>query len=278
MVLTQRIGALPKEETCVYPGGRLACPGPERSLDEPFVAVLGAKETVSPPGHSSVPDALEVRLGLPCVDFSASQAGPDAYLADTGLMMHVQRASAVVITVPGAHALRNPFFTVHKWSNDRVIGQSEKLRDLFPEMEFLSYGFVRQMLGDMQACSPGRFAMVRQALQHIWMERMQTLLAQFDQPVIALWRGNRGPDDADPNRLDTDPALVTKEMFEALDVERRVVVPGARKTFLAGRPKAGRSCPVEDRLAPVVAELAEWPLGPAKDPEGPRRRGALFGT
>ena len=209
---------------CRYPGAFLDSRGPMRSLAKRYVAVFDSTPSVE--GELDVPLAvgLERRTGMTCVDLSAAHAGPDALLADTGLMRIGQGATAVVLTVPGAHLLTNPYYRVHRWRNDRVIAQEDGLRQLFPEMQFEHHHYVRHMLSDLHGVSAGRFAILRQMLQRTWLQRMSDLLHTLKVPVILLWMGERRPDEDCETVEDGDPPFVTKEMAGALAVAARVEV------------------------------------------------------
>lgn len=208
----------PRWETCVYPGAKLRCRGPARSLDSDFIAVLGGAETLSLHLSRDIASVIEDAAGVACVNFSAAHAGPAAYLSDPDLLMQISRARAVVLSIPGAHLARNACFRVHSRRNDRVVGQSSALRALYPEVDFISHPFVRHMLGELERVSKERFASVRSALREGWSSGMTDLLAAVDAPVYGLWLGQRRPEDLADTLNGGDPPFVTREMLEALDL------------------------------------------------------------
>lgn len=248
---------MPVLETCVYPGTKLKCRGPARRLDGDFIAVVGGAETLSAHLSRDVAAVIEETTGLPCVNFSAAHAGPSAYLRDTGLLMQIARARAVVLSIPGAHLAKNSCFRVHPVRNDRVVGQSSGLQALYPEVDFLSHPFVRHMLGEMMRVSPGRFAVVRDALRKGWASGMADLIGAIDAPVYGLWLGSRRPEQRTDALEPGDPSFVTRKMLGALhlaelaevvrDGERRL--PGADMIEEAGQVLSRL---LTDKAAPPV--------------------------
>lgn len=214
------------------------------------VAILGGCETFDRTVAAPFPDRLAERLSVPCVTLGGPHAGLDALLADPGVVATAGRARAVVLVVPGAHMLRNPFYGVHLTRNDRVVRQSAALHALFPELDLFGYHYVRHMLGDMEAASPSRFATVRQALKASWTDRMEALLAAIPAPVVLLWFGDRSPDDAGFRVADGSPAFVTRQMLE-------VVAARAEATI---QVVASRTCPAS---AEAAHETAAWRLAAA---------------
>lgn len=208
--------APPWTETCRYAGSRLIFRGDTAPLAGEFVAVIGGIEAFG--RFVRVPFAEQVaeRTGIRCVNLGAVHAGLDAMLADRVVIAATRRASAVVLTVPGAHEVRNAYYDVHLWRNDRVIRQSDALKVLFPEADFFAKHFVRHMLTDLHAISPERFARIRAALQRQWVDRMSALLDTIDRPTVLVWMGDRRPDQPTRSLGDGDPPFVTGWMLEAV--------------------------------------------------------------
>ncbi|QFU09581.1 hypothetical protein PARPLA_00860 [Rhodobacteraceae bacterium THAF1] len=239
------------EDMCRYPGAARDCRGPIKPLTQPYIALLDSR-AVSSADSAALMDGIEDRTHDVCIDLSAPHSGPDAILGDPGLLEIARQADAVVLTVPGAHQLSNPYYRVHKWRNDRIIGQQDRLRALYPEIEFERHHFVRHLLEDLYAVSPGRFAVVRETLQRTWLERMGILISQLGKPVVLLWIGERRPDEECDTVHDGDPPFVTKAMAASLSV--------AERTEVVVRPKSplrfkGRISPeeVQDIAAERVA-------------------------
>ncbi len=182
----------------------------------PYVAFLGGCETFA--RHVPVPFSarVEARIDLPCLNLASPHAGPEAFLADRGLMALASGARAVVLTVPGAHAIRNPYYDVHRLRNDRVVRASAALHGLFPDLDLFQHNYVRHLLGDLHRTSPQRFATVRDALRAAWLDRMSALVAALDAPVLLLWFGARAPGALALGIEDEAPSFVTVDMLDRL--------------------------------------------------------------
>lgn len=207
-----------------YPGSRLTLRAPMTRIDGPYVAAIGGLETFGRFVTDPYPDLVAQALGMPCLNLGAAHAGPDAYLADEALLRLCAGAEITVISITGAHGVQNAFFSVHSRRNDRIIRESDRMRAVFPDVDFSRYQFVRHLLGDLETRSPRRFALIREELQATWITRMNHLCARIGGDVVVLWMGDRGPDDPGDTIFDGDPPLVTRAMLNALRGRVRGVV------------------------------------------------------
>src|SRR6056297_2682323 len=140
----QRMGRRPPDYLPVrYAGSRLVFRGPRRSLAGAYVACLGGTETCGSFVDRPWPALLEQDLGTPCVNLGLPNAGPDVLAGDPGLLRMARRARAVVVQLPCAMNLSNPFYRVHPRRNDRFVAAETPLRDLFPEVDFTEFHFTR---------------------------------------------------------------------------------------------------------------------------------------
>lgn len=214
----------PGVELCSYDGSRLAFRGPARRLDGRYVAALGGAETFGKGVSRPWPALLEAAAELDVVNFGAVGAGPDAVLQDDTLIAACRSAQAVVLQLPGAQALSNPFYRVHPRRNDRFVCATPALQALYPEVDFCDYAFTRHLLGGLHRRDPARFARVAAALQGAWRTRMAELLARIGAPVVLLWLGDRPA--AHETRLTggTAPLLVTRAMLDALRPQAAALV------------------------------------------------------
>ncbi|MBJ3763585.1 hypothetical protein ILP92_12585 [Maribius pontilimi] len=202
---------------CNYGASRLICRGPRCDLDgDDYIAVLGGIETFGQFVERPYPARLEAALGMPCINLAAVNSGPDAWMGDQTVMDLARGARLTVIAVPGAHMLRNKFYTVHSRRNDRVVRQSEFMRRVFPELDLSQNFFVRHLLNDLFEASERRFAVVRDELQKLWVTRMNQLTARIGGDVILVWIGDRSPDDPTDTVCDGDPPFVTRAMLRSL--------------------------------------------------------------
>ena len=113
---------------CQYEDCLVQFRGPERDLDEPFAAFVGGSEFFGKYVPTPLPDILENRLALKCVNFGAMNAGPELVSSDEDFSDIISTAEVVVFQVTGAHNISNRFYRVHGRRNDRII-------DVLPALE-----------------------------------------------------------------------------------------------------------------------------------------------
>lgn len=204
-------------DPCRYDGSRLLFRGPQRTLEGEYIAFLGGTETFGKFIPQPFPDLVEDISGVACVNFGWPNAGIDVFAHDRALLDCAGRARLTVLQVPCAVNMSNAFYNVHPRRNDRFLCASATLRSLFDEVDFTEFSFTRHMLSRLQEVSPDRFAFVRQELSETWVAGMQELLDAIASPVILLWLSKRRPEDsADSLVPDDDPALVSRDMLNAV--------------------------------------------------------------
>jgi Domain of unknown function (DUF6473) len=206
----------PEDAACRYGASRLLFRGPQRDVRGPYCVVLGGTETYGRYVARPFADLLEQALGVPVVNLGLPNAGLDAFVQDADVMHLVARARAVVVQVLGAQNLSNKFYAVHPRRNDRFLGGHACLKALFPEVDFTEFNFTRHLLQSLYRVSPDRFAVVAAELRLLWQERMRTLLAQAQRPVL-LWAAPVAPL-KDTGRLEDRlyPSLVTEGMMHKI--------------------------------------------------------------
>jgi hypothetical protein len=271
----ERLGRPPHEDRAVrYAGSRLQFRGPRRDLAQGYVACLGGTETCAHHIARPWPALSEAALGLPCVNLGLPNAGPDVLAGDPGLRRMAQGARAVVLHLPGATNLSNPFYRVHPRRNDRFVEAAPALRALYPEVDFTEFHFTRHLLHRLAAISPARFARLREGLQQAWVGRLAGLLRDLAPPVVLLCIAGRAPQgDPDGAALGAEPAFVTDAMFAALaplaaatvrTAPRHHARPSAPPGRIAPRPGLPAHRAAAEALHPVLARLLQRraPPGP----------------
>lgn len=201
---------------CHYGGSRLTFRGPPRATNGVFVACLGGTEAYGKFVPRPFPDLVEAGLGLPVANLACANAGPDAYLAEEGIIALAGRAQAVILQLSGAQNLSNRYYAVHPRRNDRFLGATPLLRGLFREIDFTEFTFTRHLLTTLQAASAERFELVAAELRAAWVSRMQLLLARLACPVILLWMADPPPPSGQRADLGREPVLVDAAMLSAL--------------------------------------------------------------
>lgn len=248
----ERMGRPPLDYRPVqYGASKLVFRGPKRRLQGGYIACLGGTETYGKFIERPYPDLLERDLPLPCVNFGWPNAGVDVVLKDSGLLTLAQNARAVVLQVPSAMNLSNPYYLVHPRRNDRFVLASPRLRRLYPEVDFIEFNFTRHLMLRLSEIAPDRFAMLRRALQDVWVARMQQLIQRIERPVILLWLSTHAPGDgAGTAEVYDDPAFVSRAMLHAVGsravrIVEVVISPEARRQGTRGM----RFSPLEQGVA-----------------------------
>ena len=259
---------------CRYGASKLLFRGPKRDLDQPYVAFIGATETYGKFIGKPFPALLEAALGTACVNFGQINAGIDAFAHDPFVIEAASGARVTVIQVLGAQNMSNRFYSVHPRRNDRFLGATPLLREMFREVDFADYHFNKHMLGALLRVSPERFETVRQALQQTWCARMRLLLGQIEGPKVLLWFSARRPErERRKGRgLGLDPLFVTRAMLEEVSPLAHQVVevaasPRARAAGRDGMIFAEMDAPAAAQLlGPVAHEEAARALCPVIRP------------
>lgn len=260
---------------CRYGESKLLFRGPRRSLDRPYVAVLGGTETYGKYVPLPYPALIEQETGLRMVNLGAVNAGLDVYLNDPAVLQIAASACLTVIQIVGAQNLSNRFYTVHPRRNDRFLRASPLLRSVFREVDFTEFHFTRHMLQSLQKISGERFEVVAEELRAAWVARMIGLLERLPGKTVLLWMADhppaRGGGRAD---LTVDPILIDTEMIAAVRSRATACVElvssaQARARGLEGMvfgqleapaalglPGPAVHAEVAARLGPVLADLA----------------------
>lgn len=204
--------------SCTYGFSKVPFRGPRRPTDGRYALFLGGSDTFGKYVPKPYPDLVETAIGEVCVNLGCQSAGPDVFLQDSAIGSLCHDAAAVVVQILSAVNLSNRYYKVHPRRNDRFIGPTDALLDLYPEIDFAEIAFTGHLIARLQNVDPDRFAQVEQALQATWLRRMKALIGQADGPVLLIWLATRAPGhpsgpDAHPA---TDPMLVTREMLDEL--------------------------------------------------------------
>ncbi|MBC7132566.1 MAG: hypothetical protein H5U16_05615 [Roseovarius sp.] len=262
-----------------YPGVRLSFRGPAPDLRHGYVACMGGAETFGSCVEAPWPALLERQTGLGCLNLGVPNAGPDLWLAPGGPLPLAQGARAVVLQLPSAVNLSNPFYTVHPRRNDRFLRAMPALARLYPEVDFTEFHFTRHLIHHLHSRAPARFEQLRAALMRAWIGRMTALLDRLAPPVIVLGLARRAPGEG-ADRADTfdDPAPVSRAMLDRIAPRAAATViatipamvdePGPRApgpmeqavaTALPG-PRAHQA--VAQALRPILAGILDEKKGP----------------
>jgi len=257
---------------CRYGGSKVLFRGPRKTLDAPYVAVLGGTEAYGKFVEHPFPDLIEQATGTTSVNLGCMNAGIDVFTQDPYLLELASEARVTIVQVMGAQNMSNRLYTVHPRRNDRFVKPSALLQTIYREVDFAEFNFNRHMLQRLHEISAERFETVCEELRAAWVARMQHLLGRISGKTVLLWASTRTPDEPAP-AFETDPWLIGRTHLDAIapDVTDTVEVVFSRAAREAGtdgmvfaemeRPAAGQVInaaahrEIGAALAPVVARL-----------------------
>lgn len=242
----------PDEQTCFYGQSRLPVRAPLRDLEGDYLACLGGAETFGRFVPDPFPALLERRLGQAVINLGSVNCGVDAILNDTDLIGVARRATICVLQPPAPQYLSNRFYRVHPRRNDRFLKASDRLRALFPEVDFTEFNFAGHLLTHLHGLDPDRFDAVREEVSLAWVRRMQRLIEQLGKRVLVLWLRRDAGIEERPG-----PVPVTEPMMAPL---------GQQAVALLDLPVRGaaQSDELGDMLFGTLQQpAAEQMLGPA---------------
>lgn len=204
---------------CHYGTSRLVFRGPQRVLEAPYVAFVGGTQTFGKFIEQPYPLRVEHLTGVTSVNLGQVGAGVDVFLSDQMVQQVAQYARVTVLEVLGAAHMSNPLYKVHRRRNDRFLSASAELRNLYPEVDFTEFSFVKHMLRQLSRVDPTRFAVVKRKLQKVWQRRMRRLVGRLgEQVVLVRFNGKRGDQQDDwEAEMGIGPAFVTDEMLAQLE-------------------------------------------------------------
>lgn len=256
---------------CGYGGSRLQFRGPARAVEGRFVCFLGGAATFGRFIERPFPLLTEHLNGVPSLNLGQPTLGVDMLLRDPFIPQAMQRAAVSVLEVPDAINLSNTFYRVHPRRNDRFLGPSQRLCQLYPEIDFARFHFTRHLAEHLRHFDRDRFKLLRKSLQRCWTRKMGQLIARAERPVVLLWLAQgRPPRIARPD-AGLFPEFVTEEMLSALShvlaARVQVIVDAptggtAGKLFDPGDERAAGRLPspqdhetVARALVPVIDRL-----------------------
>lgn len=253
-------------EMCHYEGTRLDFRGPKKAFDLPYVAALGSTETFGPFVQAPYPTLLEEWLGQPVVNLGVRQAGVSLFASETWMLDCASDADVAVVQVMGAGNMSNRLYSVHSRRNDRFLSVSPALKELYPEIDFTEFSFIRHLLQTLAGKSDQAFEVLIEELRFAWLQRMRRVLSYIESPVVLLWMSDRAPGTPSDWAHGPEPLFVTKAMLDDLakDVAAVVEVVGMTeidrldgKKFATHEKEAAFSAPCPAHHARVAEKLCE---------------------
>lgn len=230
--------------------------------DAPFVAMLGGTETFGKYVCTPYPALVAEWTGLPVMNLGVAQAGLSLLSDDPWLVDTASRAEVTVLQVLGAQNMSNRLYSVHSRRNDRFLGASPALREMFPGVEFTEIHFTGHLLSTLAAASRPAFEVLVDELRYAWVQRMRRIAGLLRTEVQLVWISDR--DTRDDTHV-CEPLLVDQAMLEAVSdcvsgivkvvLPRESTLDG--KHFPTGEEGAARRLPGPAAHARIAEALAK---------------------
>jgi hypothetical protein len=135
---------------------------------------------------------------------------------------HAARVS--VVEVMGAINMSNPYYRVHPRRNDRFLRAERPLQQMYPEVDFTQFNFVRHMLRHLYQADMRRFLLLQRELQSLWMRQMRELIAHLSQEIVLIRFGAGETSECWMDADSRGAALITDEMLDELGGEVSAVL------------------------------------------------------
>lgn len=198
---------------CRYGATKITFRGPQRPLDNPFVAIFGGTNTYGKFVQRPFPDLLEDEIDVTCVNLGCFNASIEVALRDPGVIEVLTRADLNLIQVLSPRNLSNRYYKVHPRRNDRFLRPSDALRALYRDVDFSEFNFTKHMLQHLHEVCPLRFRNLVEELRIDWSARMNELIERIPGDTVLFWFSDHGPS-GDYESFGLDPWFVTGEMIE----------------------------------------------------------------
>lgn len=222
--------------------------------------------------HQPFPTLLSDGVALPVANLGIPQAGLTLFSEEKVLLDLASDAEVTVLQVLGAQNMSNRLYSVHSRRNDRFLGVSPALREIFPEVDFSQINFTGHLMSTLKGSSGAAFSVLVDELKWAWVQRMRRILSLIKSKVVLVWITDQSPL-REPGQLDErEPHFVDRMMISELlpDIDGLVEVTLGGTSALEGKVfsererEAARILPgqadharIAAALAPTVADLAE---------------------
>ncbi len=224
-------------QLCELPGSRLQFRGPLPEPGVPYVTVLGGTESFGKYVDRPFSALLAEWIGCPVVNFGVPQAGLTLFGQEQPLLDFASAGAATVLQVLGAQNMSNRLYRVHARRNDRFVGISPALRELYPQVDFTEIHFTGHLMTRLCKASPTAFQVVVEELRWAWLRRMKRVVSLIGGKVILLWISEHAPKGTPDMSWGEEPNFIDRSMIDQLrdDVVDIVVVVLPPSTELEGK-------------------------------------------
>ncbi len=222
---------------CQYGMSRNLFRGPKKQLNKPFIACIGSTDTFGQTVPAPFPILLERQLKRPVANFGIVNAGVDAFLKDPCLLELCKNSQQTVIQIMGAQSLSNDYYAVHPRRNDRFIRAHDKLRELYPTVDFTEFHFTRHLLSHLEATDKDRFDILRKHLRRTWRRKMKLLCDALPHKPYFLWLSSREISEKENGLLEADPNFITRRDIASLTKQSAGIIQTIHKHNLKQLPR-----------------------------------------
>ncbi len=259
---------------------RIAFRGPAQQLDEAYVAIVGGSEAFGKFVAHPFADLLQAEVDVPVVNLGVMHAGL-SLIADNPVILDIaSKAQLTVVQVLGAQNMSNRYYSVHPRRNDRFVGASRRMKDMFSDVDFTDFNFTGHLLTALEKARHPAFDDLVIELKSAWVQRMRAILGSIDGERLLLWMSDRKPEGPSNTANGLDPLFVDRNMLEELSpciggIVEVVASQASRAEGLRGKQyhvsekQAAAAMPGPTFHCEVAAALART-IG---DPDGKRHAG-----
>lgn len=240
-------------------GSKLQFRGPLPIDGRPFVSILGGSEAFGRFVERPFPAILADWLETPVANLGVVQAGLSLFAGDTSVLNYASQARVAVVQLLEPTNMSNRLYHVHPRRNDRFLGVSPALREMFPSVDFAEINFTGHLIDTLRQTSSDAFDVLVDELKQAWLQRMHSLLEKIECDVMFLRITRERPSNAvlDPrDQTLIDNAMINKFRSDIVGVAEIALPPEVSlegKTFA----KSERSAALGS-LGPVAhAKIAE---------------------
>lgn len=203
-------------QLCDFDETKLRFRAPVPDFDSSFIAVLGGGETYGRYVAEPYPSLLSEWADIPVMNFGVLQAGLSLFSQERWLIDMASKADLTVLQVLGAQNMSNRLYSVHSRRNDRFIGVSPALREIYPQVDFAEINFTGHLLATLKATSQSSFDVLVDELKWAWVQRMRRLVSSIQSDVLLLWISDHAPDETQNNLDESEPHFVDQTMLDSL--------------------------------------------------------------
>ncbi len=278
MIVQEKPKPLLDYSPCRYGASRIPFRGPERTLDGPYVSVIGGSESYGKFVSKPFANLLEERLETPVVNLAAMHAGLTLIVDDPAILTIASASQMTIVQVLGAQNMSNRYYSVHPRRNDRFVGASDQMQAMFPDVDFTEFNFTGHLMSSLEERKHPALPDLIAELKTAWVQRMKLILSDIASEKILLWMSERAPEETAPLSDVMDPHYVDRDMLEALSPYIAGIVEVVTDDDTATEDMVGKLYTEGEKQAAAAlpgpafhSKVADQIAGVMVDPEQKRR-------